>query len=578
MPNDLASLGLTPPEWEWRAGQQELAEMIANSPKKIIMLEAECGSGKSIIPTSAAIAADKTAIVLTQTIQLQEQYLNDIQGLILMNGRSHSECNLTFQSAKDAPCTVGAKCSLKGTWSKQGMPLDVPTCHYFKRKAAAARAKISIHNYAYWLHETDGEKISAFGQRDWIICDEGHDLDQILMSAAIVEFRLADMKQIGVPLIKNIGTYDMKELRLWVKLDGLKALQQFKKSIDKEALRLGLPFNGEGEIILTAEMYQSKGQAIQLIVKALQVVQRVTEAFNTIRELKDEDLEEWVICEPDRNNKEWSARPIYGKYGFKRILDGAKEKVIIMSAYLAPTLLMKNLGLKEEDVEVIIGPKVFNRVRSLILYCPTVRVNYKITPRAKQYLFAVMDAFLAKHHADKGLIHVPSVKMRDELLTQTRYRSRIISYDGRSNEYARFKMKDAAIADFVADEEPKVLLGQSISTGLDLPNIPQWQIITKLSFPPTTDPVIAKRKEVDPFFYDYYTICQIVQTAGRVKRTQEHNGPTIILDESFKFFWAKNGKHFPQWFKESMRIDGWKYYPDIAKMLPRIGAAIGYVP
>ena len=291
--------------------------------------------------------------------------------------------------------------------------------------------------------------------------------------------------------------------------------------------------------------------------------------------LPDEALDEWVICPPDRNNKEWSARPIYGKYGFKRILDGAKEKVIIMSAYLAPELLMKNLGLKPEEVDVIVGPKVFNRVRSLILYCPTVRVNYQITPKQKQYLYAVMDAFLAKHHDQKGLVHVPSVKMRDEVLQFTRNLKRFIAYDGQASQATRYK-KNEAIAEFVETDEPQILLGQSISTGLDLPGVPQWQLMMKLAFPPTADPVIAKRKAVDPFFYDYHTICQIVQTAGRVKRSQSHNGPTIILDESFGFFWAKNQKYFPQWFKESFRKDGWVYYRDIQKMLPRIGAAVGY--
>ena len=66
-----------------------------------------------------------------------------------------------------------------------------------------------------------------------------------------------------------------------------------------------------------------------------------------------------------------------------------------------------------------------------------------------------------------------------------------------------------------------------------------------------------------------------MQTTGRVKRSQEHNGQTIILDESFAFFWTKNRKYFPRWFVENFKYDGWAYLPEVKKMLPRIAAAIG---
>lgn len=577
IPDDLASLGLTPKSWTWNPGQRELAERIAQSSKKIIMLEAECGSGKSIIPTAAATALDKTAIVLTQTLSLQEQYLRDIQGLTLMSGRAHSECNLTFQSAADAPCTVGAKCTLKGHWTKTGQPLGIPTCNYFKRKAAAATAPISIQNYAYWLRETDGEQISAFGKRDWIICDEGHELDQILMNAAIVELKAYDFRELGTDLLDQLGDMTMTSLRAWALKAGRAAITRYKTTLDKEANRLGLPFDGEGEIVLSTELFASKGRTIQGLVRGLQVHQRVKQAIDTLGSLQDDALVDWVIAAPDRNNREWTVRPRYGKYGFPRILNGATEKVIIMSAYLAPELLMKNLGLDPNDVDVIVGSKVYNRVRSPILYCPTVRVNYKITNKQQQFLIATMDAILAKNSSTKGLIHVPSVRMRDDILAYTKFRNRIIAYDGGNVANPRYPTKDVAIAEFTSSPEPKILLGQSISTGLDLPDVPQWQIIMKLAFPSTADPVVASRKEVDPFFYDYHTICQIVQTTGRVKRSQAHNGQTIILDESFAFFWARNRKYFPRWFTDNFKYDGWAYLPDVKKLLPRIASSVGIV-
>lgn len=573
VPDDLKSLNLTPPGWGWRASQQELAERIAQSEKKIIMLEAECGTGKSIIPIAAATAAKKTAVVLIQTIQLQAQYLNDIKGLAMMTGRSHSTCNLTQGPASEAPCTVGARCTLRGQWTRQGAPLSVPECHYFKRKAVAALAPISIQNYAYWLGETQGET-SAFGARDWIICDEGHELDQILMSAAIVELRADDLLQAKIPLKDHFAS--LKALRDHIDAEGMKRLKKYDDAIRLKAKELGLEFDEKGGIDLSTETFGANARALQLIVRGLQITQRLYDSFSTIRGLTDDQLDEWRICPPDRNNREWTVRPLFGKYGFQRILNGAKEKVIIMSAYLAPPLLMENLGLNPDDVEVIEAPKVFNRVRSPILYCPVIKVKYGMTVNQKKYLYAMMDAIINHYGDSKGLIHVPSVAMRDEIMLATRNRARIMAYDGSNVHQARYPEKEQVIDAFVKTPLPKILLGQSISTGLDLPDVPQWQIIMKLSFPPTNDPVISARMEKDKAFYRYHTICQLVQAVGRVKRSVAHNGPTIIIDEQFSWFYAANARYFPKWFRDALRKDnGWEYLPEVKAARSKIALSCG---
>jgi len=579
VPDDLDSLPVIPKGWTWQGSQQALAERIASSKKKIVMLEAECGSGKSVIATAAASAASKSAIVLIQSIQLQEQYLKYLKGLVTMTGRAHDVCNLNpLVSAAEAPCTVGAKCSLRGTWTRSGIPLDVPACNYFRRKAAAAKADISVQNYAYWLGETTGEG-SIFDQRDWIICDEGHELDQILMQAAIVEFREADLKAAKVSSRRFSEFTDMTTVRTWAKAARARITDFNAKLIDT-AVSLGIPLNHDTDRLdFSAEIQGIDNKALFSLVRDLQVVRRLKDATAAIVTLKDSELDEWVWCPPDRSNKEWTARPIYGKYGFKRILNAAKEKVVIMSAYLAPDLLMRNLGLEPEDVDVIIAPPVFNRVRSPILYCPVTKVKYGMSRAQTDYLYAVMDRLIQHHDETKGLIHVPSIAMRDDLLRSTRHKQRILAYDGTASTLwrsaARHPSKDDAIDAFVAAAKPAILLGQSISTGLDLPDIPKWQLVMKLSFPPTNDPVIAKRMKVDKDFYRYHTICQVVQAAGRVKRSQAHNGVTIILDEQWSWFFAANRKHFPKWFMDSYRANGWDYFPKIKADLSKIAFSCG---
>lgn len=576
VPEDLSKLGLTPPGWTWRPGQRELAEQIAASPKKIVMLEAECGTGKSLIPLAAARALNKSAIVLIQTIQLQEQYLREFKGLVTMTGRVHDRCNIRPSlSAAEAPCTTGVACSLKGQWSRAGVPLTVPECFYFKRKAAAALAPASVQNYAYWLNETRSAS-SVFQRRDWIICDEGHELDQILMAEAVIEFPVALFRKAGITQeqiskalrrAEETGRLEWSE-DVWPRLEA--AGEELTKRAESAGLRVGRDLRIQSSI---DELTEDELRSIEPLLQDLNAIQRCMATVSEASESYKKD--EWVVCGPDASMKHWSLRPIYGKYGFKRIVDAANEKVVIMSAYLAPKLLMKNLGLSEDDVDVIIAPKVFDRSRSPILYAPVTKLSHKMLPQLRDFYFGMVDEIIDQFGPSKGIIHVPSVAMRDDFLVKSRHRKRFVCYDGVGSFSQRFPPKDEAIRMFTESKEPLILLGQSVSTGLDLPGVFSWQIIAKLAFAPTNDPVIAARKARDKSFYPYHTICQVVQAAGRAKRAPQYDAVTVIVDEQFGWFYASQRENFPQWFRDSLQSKGWGRLQKAKAAMPKVAMATG---
>lgn len=576
VPEDLGKLGLTPPGWEWRPGQRELAEQVAASKKKIVMLEAECGTGKSLIPLAAARALGRSAIVLIQTIQLQEQYLKDLKGLVTMTGRVHDRCNIRPQlTAAEAPCTIGVACGLKGQWSRTGVPITTPECFYFKRKAAAALAPASVQNYAYWLNETRSAS-SAFQRRDWIICDEGHELDQILMAEAAIEFPATllrkahitqEMVRDALRAAEKSGKLDWGE-QIW------KLVSEFEETAVKGAEAHGLSVGTD--LRLKSSLDEIPDDDLQRCYPAIEQLGAARRIRDTLAEAAASfSAEEWVVCPPDAGMKNWSVRPIYGKYGFKRIVEAANEKVVIMSAYLAPKLLMKNLGLTEDDVDVIIAPKVFDRSRSPVIYAPITKLSHKMLPQLRDFYFSMVDEIIDQFGETKGVIHVPSVAMRDDFLMKSRHRKRFICYDGVGSFSRRFPSKDEAIEQFVRTSEPKILLGQSISTGLDLPGVFKWQIIAKLAFAPTNDPVIAARKARDKHFYPYHTICQVVQAAGRAKRSPEYDAVTVIVDEQFGWFYASQRENFPQWFRDSLQMKGWGRLPKAQAAMPKVAMATG---
>lgn len=627
VPEALDDLALTAKGWTWRENQRALAQQIVDAPTKIVMLEAECGSGKSIIPQAAAISAGESYFVLIQTINLQEQYTRDFPNLSIIKGRRNYTCNLTERPSDVAPCTIGAKCSLRGQW-QMGTPIgDLPECRYFHAKATAARSQGVIHNYAYWLGESRSP-VSAFARTGWIICDEAHEIDQILINAAACDLDYSDLRELNMPRPSVNDTADIDPLFEWYRVTQFEAVLKLQtQKIINRAEQLGLvkrendasqgesqgsnhlarvsrvpdldhledPNSPDAKDLVSGAVPRARTQQAitntlpraplpnldltggsthnvgngtpEETMKQFHAARRLEMFVAAVNDAKAGLLSEWVTI---RGRDAVTIKPIYGKYGFKRILDAAVSKVILMSAFLGTDLLIKNLGLDPKDVTVIKAPKVFDRTNSKIYYTPVFPYKYNTTPARMKHMAYAIDRIAGYHATQKGLVHVPSVRLRDTIVSNSRNRLKYIAYDGDSVEvYQRqYPNKEEAIARFVrastgTGTQQVILIGQSISTGLDLPNVPKWQVIPKLWFAPTDDPAIKKRMEVDKDFYTHHSICQIVQAAGRIKRTPDDGGPTFIIDEQFKWFWAQNRHLFPDWFRDNLVYDGWREFDGI---------------
>lgn len=563
---DLDELGCAPEGWKWRPGQRELAQAIADAPTKIVMVQAETGAGKSLCPIAAAIAAEKRSIILVQTRQLERQYLRDFPAIPMMEGRKHYDCDLTGGQADTGTCTVKryetcneAGCSGVDVVTDEECRDDAHRfhcpCPYAKARNEAAGAHISLHNYSYWLLSRQSTKY--FAERPWIICDEAHELDRLMMDAA--EFRMGRgfARSVGgQPPVKGASMLDWQD---WSK----NALALARSQADE--------LDGDFHFSHMAPA-TTRQPEVQRAIKEFHQLKRLATGLVDLVNLDAPD--EWV---QQHDQSTYGFRPIFGKYGFREVRRSATDKVILMSAFLAPKMLKRTLGLTDDEVTLIEPETGFDRSKSPVLYLPVSRLSMtKTTESEWMTVIAVVDRLLDHFHDKKGLIHVPSYKLRDKVLHNSRHFDRLIVYNQGE--------KDAALETFRTTDRPQVLLGQSIATGVDLPYVPEFNIIIKLAFAPTNDPAVRKRMEVDPDFYPFLTICETVQATGRVKRAADHDGPTIILDANWGWFHASQEENFPAWFERAMAgvtaggmpKESWKLFPkihaDLTKMRARAAA------
>ncbi|MFA5733223.1 MAG: helicase C-terminal domain-containing protein, partial [Acidithiobacillus sp.] len=105
-------------------------------------------------------------------------------------------------------------------------------------------------------------------------------------------------------------------------------------------------------------------------------------------------------------------------------------------------------------------------------------------------------------------------------------------------------------------KEPTVIVSPSMTEGLDLKgDLGRFAIIVKLPFLYLGDKQIARRREIDPDWYNYQTSLTLIQAMGRVMRSEDDFCSIYIMDSLFHWFYNTNKKFFPKYITESFQYN-----------------------
>ena len=120
--------------------------------------------------------------------------------------------------------------------------------------------------------------------------------------------------------------------------------------------------------------------------------------------------------------------------------------------------------------------------------------------------------------------------------------------------YHSLSSKKWELSDWLTGKDSKSFVGCGLTTGLNLKgNVCKWQAIVKCQFPDLSDPAVAAKAEANPQWYAWTTIKQIVQAYGRVCRSPDDYGMTLVLDSDFIKVYNDHRELFPAWFKEAQQ-------------------------
>ncbi len=548
VPDTPYDAGLPPIKFkEWRPYQQDTVEKILNSDKKFLVLEAPCGFGKS--PAAVAISnlfhksrcerdsapnhecscgqhpelervdrAKSKTIYVASTKHLQGQVLKDFPTAKMVKGRNNFGCPYKGNLVTAAECWFEAKgegarkCPLYGE------------CKYFVQRNAAMKARLSIHNYAFFLNAQRG---CLFRDFDLLILDEAHTAENALMGFVAFKFTFNQFRF---------------------------ADTEFPSDNRQEALEVleGMKFTLEGKIHVMEQKLTEDSD-----IRDLKELQRVKNLYRGIEDFLDIYEENWLFDHhkdkrtPKKSYIEF--RPVwvdkFGHYLWENLREGGK--VLLMSATIGDfPMFCKLLGIPEDQAEFLSLPSTFPVKNRRIIFRPVGRLSSKSYGQNREDMLTMAEKLAEEHSKEKGVVHTISYAIARDIEDNIDFKLRNRMVFPKSGDD-----KELVLKNFRKSKEPLILVSPAMGLGVDLEDdTARWQVIVKVPFAYLGDEQVRIRLHENEKWYRVDAANRCIQTAGRIVRSYEDYGVTYLLDTNFYWFFNTDPGIFPEWFREAVVV------------------------
>lgn len=496
---------------------------------------APVGMGKSLCyMLTAAVKGGRTAIV-TYSKALQDQLVRDFtsMGLFDMRGLKNYTCEAlakgghleSMWSAQfgaptcDAgPCHSGLPCSLRNGG-----------CAYFDAFRRAGSSELVVTNYAYWIAiHRYGQGLGKF---DRVILDECQYGNDALVSALTATFSPREFE-----LLRTAPPKAKDDLTAWV---------QWARQMNSRAMAELEPFEN---LKRAGNQSDDDGAAMFMfnsdIDDAMELKTWKTLASKTgvVMGIRAEE-EDWAIDFSETDGvytiaPAWIA-PYAEKYLF---LD--TPKVMLVSATVRPKTA-DLLGIPKFSRDFREYQSTFPVHNRPIFWVPTTRVGHKTAKAGMDMLARRMDQIIGIHlkFGHKGIVHTVSYKLQLFLMSNSRYKDRmILTAPGKTQE---------ALEEFRKSENT-ILMSPSVGTGYDFPyDDARYQIISKLPFRDHRGPIEKAQSKSDPDYLNYLVAQDLVQMYGRPNRAPDDSSVTWIIDDHIEWFMEEYSDFFSGYFIEA---------------------------
>lgn len=466
----------------------------AASRKRLVGIQAGTGFGKTLFGATLARQVDYRSGILVSSRALEDQYMEDTNGqFVNIRGRSNYEC-LHYRN-----CDEGRhrKCGYQRP--------PTPSCPYILRLQQAQQESF-ITNYRYFVEMS--RRGAGLGTLERLVCDEAHHLVDALTAAAAVVLDAGDLKWFQ-------DSRPSEEVSIWA-----------------ERARGIMP-----SVMNEYDAARAGGYSASHI-------RRLEDLFFKISTLAEASDESWVVDE--QKDGSFKFEPIDAGLFGKWITEGAVD-VFFTSATLRP-ILFEFLNISKQDFTFIEMGSDFPPEKAPVYVMPKVRVDWKMSDNDKILLRSTIDNWISRRLDRKGVIHSVSYDRAEWLKATSRYGDKMITH-GRGQ--AR-----QGVEEFRRADAPSILVSPAVDTGFDFPgDAASWQVLMKLPRMSAegSKRLLARRKERYKKWSEYEVAQRFEQMCGRVNRSKDEIGETVIFDGHADYFLNNNKELFTSHLNRRLR-------------------------
>ena len=568
-------------EIKLRPQQEYVLSRIKQSNKKLIIVNAPTGVGKSIINLLSANEIFGTAYITTPLRILVDQYRNDIENKFAENnlgktimGRQSYDCayniqeelrygkivpqRMKFLKADSGPCIEKKPTYFwEGhTYFWEGHKVKIcpyrerGKCDYYNARDAAMISDVTLTTFDYFMkgiypkieQPIELSEGTTWNKRVGLIIDEAHNLPN----------KMTDMFTIEITRRTYPALQDDKQAR--DNFDEIKHRIDSGESVRDAITTFHLSYMTQLQSIIDQINEKEELTDIEKNDK-----QRLLKLQYRLNNLIDNINEENMILSMD--DKHIQFRPFSPAPYLKDFWKDFDRILLTSATFFGLDQYMEDLGL-DMPYEYIEVPSTFPPEKGMIEFPLNVRLSRDNFQDTLPEIVHAVDTILEKHPDERGLIHAHTYAYAKAIMEKTTQPDRIITHDSLT--------RSDALKEFLhSDRKDIVLLSVNMGEGLDLKDdLARFQIIVKCPYGNLGDPWTREHFNHSKKWYDYEAIKVILQASGRIVRSEEDYGTTYILDMRVYDLIKKYYDSMPLWFRE--RIEA-KEKVDMKKIQDELG-------
>ena len=446
---------------------------------------------------------------LTITKSLQDQYKNTFDDTGVLKGQSNHPCAIDDTLSVDiAPCRY-VKGLKNDCWNKN-------ICPYYNQRNNMLKSKFAALNYSMFFSLPDHLK-----KRTYIVCDEGSELEQQLVSQFTCEVDIPFLVRTNTVFTSFPSQETPTKVLTWIGnlLGGINKNVEAYKDWFKDHKNDKL------------ETSKKKGE----YTKLLNLQGSLEILIDTFHD------SQYIIVREDRIIK---FIPLKVDKLSKFIFDYAEHVVIMSATIIDHPNFCKTLGIgKYKYIEV---DSTFNHEKAPIHILVKQKLNFKNMKEMLPKLAAQVTELLNVHENEKGIIHTHTQFIVDYIRNHVKSDRLLCRGEGVKNE--------SLLDTHSKTTYPSVLVSPSMTYGVDLKgDLATFQILLKAPWLPTKDPRIEKMMKLDKSWYSNKMLCSVVQACGRGIRSDSDECVTYILDGSVYDTIERNQSKLPKYFVERLQ-------------------------